>query len=132
MIRRPPRSTHTDTPVPYTTLFRSFNSTAAGRQRAASGAHTTATGAFSNASGFGGTAPGAWSIASGDGSTAVGGWIDLNSDGFVDPGEQLTAQRERSSPFAGTPSATVHLTNALGQRAAAHARGGTGSPRGRT
>src|SRR3546814_2630617 len=35
MIRRPPRSTRTDTLFPYTTLFRSFGARQAGRQDAA-------------------------------------------------------------------------------------------------
>src|SRR3546814_8784794 len=36
MIRRPPRSTRTDTLFPYTTLFRSFHDAAPGRGRSAS------------------------------------------------------------------------------------------------
>src|SRR3546814_11563216 len=39
MIRRPPRSTRTDTLFPYTTLFRSAGAAAAARRRLAGAAH---------------------------------------------------------------------------------------------
>src|SRR3546814_13778119 len=40
MIRRPPRSTRTDTLFPYTTLFRSREASAAGRSASAAGRDT--------------------------------------------------------------------------------------------
>src|SRR3546814_16802564 len=81
MIRPPPRSTRTDTPFPYTTLFRSatgHGSEAIGDYSTAIGAsayaadNATAIGNGSEASGEASTVTGKNGFASGTNSTAVG------------------------------------------------------------
>src|SRR3546814_18178900 len=66
MIRRPPRSTRTDTHFPYTTLFRAGNANIASNQRA------SAFGVGNTASGNSSAAVGVHNIASGRSSSAVG------------------------------------------------------------
>src|SRR3546814_16272484 len=71
MIRRPPRSTRTDTLLPYTTLFRSV----------AEGVNSTAVGNLNIASGTSSTAMGSLSTTRADQSLAIGlGYLDGNNN----------------------------------------------------
>src|SRR3546814_14380150 len=70
MIRRPPRSTRTDTLLPYTTLFRSEVSTAAPYR----GDAFAAVNAAGDAANRIGTAMNAYSAATTSGSASLRGW----------------------------------------------------------
>src|SRR3546814_18988217 len=126
MIRRPPRSTRTDTLFPYTTLFRSLGH---GARAAADGA--TALGFSYSAISESGVAVGNHSTYIGEGAAAVRGWADKNSNGIVAAPAMTLAPGAGSSAFGHGAQTTGEVSTAMsaGSTATGYGVTATGKPR---